>query len=122
MRRIFIAVLALLSLLLTMSIAADMQADRKRLITKLIEQGVFTKVGVPGTLPRVYVGPGFRGLTFDDKQLIVSVVYAYFYNCKTPTCKDNPDGIVVVYDGMTGKKIGGFTLSPKYGGPGLRLD
>ncbi len=121
MKRV-IALLALLLFVPSMAITADMQAERKQFINQLIEQSVFTKVSVPGKLPRAYVGPAFHRLTFDRKQLFVSVVYAYFYSCKTPGCKDSPDGMVVVYDGMSGKKIGTFTVSPKYGGPGLHLD
>jgi hypothetical protein len=51
-----------------------MQAQRWQLIQKLINAGVFTKVDVPGKLPRVYVTPRFNALDFDTKQKFVSVV------------------------------------------------
>ncbi len=120
MRQMMIGVVLLLTIV-TMAFA-DMEADRKQLIEQLIQQGIFTKANVPGKLPRVYVGAAFHTLTFDKKQLFVGVVYAYFYRCQTKSCIDSPDGMVVVYDGRTNKKIGRFSISPNYGSPGLRLN
>jgi len=91
------------------------RAERKALLQKLINKGIFTKVAKPGSLPRVYVAPTFYVLDFDTKQTFVGVVYAYYFG-------ENPDGIVAVYDGLSGKEIGAFSVSPKYGFPGLKLD
>ena len=56
------------------------QQGRWAAIQKFIEKGVFTKVGVPGSLPRVHVGPLFYMANFDDKQFFLGVVYAYYFD------------------------------------------
>jgi hypothetical protein len=75
------------------------------LIQKLINEGVFTKVDIPGKLPRVYVTPRFNALDFDTKQKFVSVVAAYHY--------DNKDWLrtVRVMDSRANKEIGDFSIS-----------
>lgn len=78
------------------------QAQRKELIGKLIANGVFTKIGRPGTMLRVYTGQAWNGLTIDDKRAFVSVVYAHEYAGKHVTFVD----LIAVYDGFTGKELG----------------
>jgi hypothetical protein len=88
------------------------QTARKKLIQKLINEGVFVKIEVPGSLPRVRVGPRFYALDFDTKQSFVSVVFAYHFDDA-----DSWGNVVRVYDGRTNKEIGDF--SPV--NPGLKL-
>lgn len=54
------------------------QEQRWDFIERLIEQGVFSEVSVPGTLPRIRVGPAWGGLDFKTRESFVSVVYAYY--------------------------------------------
>ncbi len=82
-----------------------MQEGRSKLLQKLINAGVFMKTGVPGSLPRVWVARGFYGLTFDQKQSFVGVVYAYYLDGS-----DKYDS-VRVYDGYTNKEIGSMTTA-----------
>jgi hypothetical protein len=89
----------------TVDKSAGMQAQRKKLIEKLMAHGIFLKTGVPGSLPRVWVGLPFYGLPFDEKQQFVSVVYAYYLDGSSEY------DLLVVYDGYTNKKIGTFTLA-----------
>jgi len=86
------------------------QAKREKLIQNLIAHRVFTKTGVPGNLPRVWVGPAFNTLDFDDKRRFVSVVSAYYFD------EARGDGMVRVFDGRTNKPVGIFTTA------GLSLD
>ena len=42
---------------------------------------LFSKIETPGRgRPWVYVTPAFMSQTFDDKQRLISVVYAYYYD------------------------------------------
>ncbi len=86
------------------------QAKREQLIQKLIVNRIFLKTGVPGNLPRVWVGAPFYALEFDQKQAFVGVIYAYYFD------GFRRDDVVRVFDGYTNKSIGQFTLS------GLTLD
>ena len=94
--------------------SSKMQQGRKRLIEKFIGSGVFRKVATPGSLPRVYVGPAFYALDFDDKQAAVSVIYAYHFD------GSNSSDLVRVMDSRTNKEIGIYALPPF--GSGLKLN
>jgi len=84
--------------------SSEMQAGRKKLIQDLIEKGIFQKIEVPGTLPRLWVRPGFYLLDYDTKQQFVSVVYAYCFE------DESMGNIVRIYDSLSGKDVGGYTL------------
>jgi hypothetical protein len=84
------------------------QAKREKQIHKLIARRIFKKTGTQSNLPRVWVGPAFHGLNFEDKQRVVRVVAAYHH--------DAMRDMVLVLDGRTNKAIGTFTAS------GLKLD
>ena len=91
---------------------AGIQEERLAFIQKLIKQGIFQKVEVPGNLPHLWVKPAFYALDFDAKQKFVSVVYAYYIT-------SNPRyNIVVLYDSKTGKEIGQY--AEVYGGLKLK--
>lgn len=79
-----------------------MQADRLALLKRLVNEGVFTKFEIPGTLVRAFVGPRFYTLSIDDKQRFASVVYAYSYD------GSNPTDLVRLFDGMSGKEVGKY--------------
>lgn len=89
----------------TVDKSASMQQQRASLIQKLIVGKVFTKTGIPGTTPRVWVGAAFPLLEFDQKQTFVGVVYAYYFD------GSDPADTVRVFDGYTDKPIGRFTTS-----------
>ena len=80
-----------------------LQPKRKRFIQKLISQGVFSKVEMPGNLPHLWVRPVFYSLDYETKKQFVNVVWAYY---KT----ENPRWhIVILKDSRTGKRIGSYS-------------
>ena len=84
-------------------VSPEMQAKRKNAIEKLIRKGVFYKIEIPGSLPRVYVGDLFYMAEIDQKRLFISIVYAY-YNTNDPSMD-----VVGIRDSRTGKEIGTFS-------------
>jgi hypothetical protein len=96
----------------TIDKSEKMQEQRKGLIEKLIRQGIFQKVEVPGSLPRVWVRPAFYITDFETKERSVSVVYAYYFDGT-----DISDS-VRVFDSMSGKEVGNYTPS----NPGLKMN
>ena len=96
----------------TVDKSAAMQAKRRELIDKLIKQGVFQKVEVPGSLPRIWVRPVFYTLDFDTKESFVSVVYAFYFD------GSNASDMVRIFDSRSGKQVGRY--SALIGG--LKLD
>lgn len=82
--------------------SGSLQAKRWAMMEKLIREGVFQKIEIPGMYAHVWVQPGFYGLTFDQKSSFIGVVYAYYY-----TNNDAMD-IVILKDGLTGKRIGNY--------------
>jgi hypothetical protein len=87
----------------TIDKSAQMQADRKRLIERLISEGIFQKVEIPGNLPRLWVRPAFHLLDFDRKQSFVSVVYAYYFD------GSRVSDTVRLFDSKTGKEVGAYS-------------
>lgn len=88
------------------------QKKREKLIRNLIDQGIFQKVSMPGSQPRIHVGHEFYTITADDKKLFAGVVLAWYW-------VDNPKvDMVIFYDAITDRKIGIY--SPTLGG--LDLD
>jgi tetratricopeptide (TPR) repeat protein len=98
----------------TIDKSENMQKTRKELIAKLINQGIFQKIEIPGHLPRVWVKPGFYALDFDMKDRFVGVVYAYYF--------DDDNGIVTIFDSLSGKEVGDYsTVNFMSGGHGLKM-
>lgn len=92
----------------------ELQQQRAELIATLRAQGVIHKIDTPGTVPRVYVLPEFYLLTFDDKQSLLSVCYAWVYELpRDPRGFNEP---MWVYDARNNKKVGSFNAA------GLELD
>lgn len=87
----------------TIDKSAEMQADRKAFIEKAIANGAFQKIEIPGSLPRLWVKPGFYTLDFDDKASFVSVVYAYYFD------GSNSRDVVRIFDSKSGKSIGAYS-------------
>lgn len=109
MKRALVAVLS--AFIAQLACAQGIQEQRLAFIQKLIQRGVFQKLEKPASLCRLWTGPVFADLTFDDKSQFVNVVYAY---CVTHDSRAN---IVVLKDGKTGKDIGTYSET----NPGLRL-
>ena len=80
----------------------ETQAKRKDLIDDLISQGIFKRIGTPGSIPRIYVGNTFYNLSFKDKEKFVGVVLAYGYSQSKETT------MVLIYDNKTNKKVGSY--------------
>ena len=90
-------------LIATPSAAADIQAERLKLISQLTVAGVFQKLEKPAQFCRIWTGPRFDALPFDNKDAFVNIVYAY---CITA---DPGASIVVVKDGRSGREIGEYS-------------
>ena len=70
--------------------------------TATMQHNIFEKIEIPGTIPRVWVTPKFRLLTFSEKKAFIHLVYSYYYT-------ENSDyDAVRIFDSMTGKEIGGY--------------
>ncbi len=82
---------------------SGIQQKREDAINKLIQRGVFTKVEMPGTVPRIYVGDTFYMALIDQKRLFTSIVYAYY------NTKDSTITVVGLHDSRTGKEVGTFS-------------
>jgi hypothetical protein len=79
------------------------QGERKALIQNMIAEGYWQKVERPASLYHVWVMPSFvSGTTFDNKKSLLSMVSAY-------SICEGGDSLVIVYDAITGKKIGDFS-------------
>jgi hypothetical protein len=86
-----------------------MQQKRSKLIAELIADGVFAKVKTNvRDYPDVYVTSRFIEGNFDDKERLISVVYARYVEGK---------GYVGVYDARTNKEIGRY-----FADSGLKLN
>ena len=81
----------------------EKQKERKELIEKLINQGIFLKVEKQGTYPQLYVKPAFYELTIDEKTQFVGVVFAYCI------VRDAEADLVLLEDGQSGKRIGTYS-------------
>jgi hypothetical protein len=88
----------------TIDKSPEMQADRKKLIEGLVAEGVFQKVEVPGSLPRLWVRPAFYSLEFERKEKFVSVVYALYFDGSKQTDS------VRIFDSLSGKEVGSYSL------------
>ena len=81
----------------------EKQVQRKLWIDKAIDNGIFIKTEMPGTVARVHVDKGFYRLTIDEKARFVGVAFAYYYNY------DQNISHISLRDGYTGKTIGSYS-------------
>lgn len=97
--------------------AADsqLQADRHEAIEKMIAARIIHKIATPGSVARVHVLPAFHGLTFDDKESFMGIVFAHAYELPRGATGE-PGQFIRIMDAQTGKEIGQYTSR------GLSLD
>jgi len=90
------------------------QPERKKLIQKLVDQGVFRKVDFRERAATIWVDSTFYLLDFEAKQDFCSVVYAYL-------ATNARDELVVVTlkDALTGNTVGDY--GPQWTGFGLKM-
>jgi len=90
------------------------QPERKKLIQKLIDQGVFRKVDFRERAATIWVDSPFYLLDFEAKQDFCSVVYAYL-------ATNARDELVVVTlkDALTGNTVGDY--GQQWTGFGLKM-
>jgi hypothetical protein len=97
----------------------DLQAKRLKIVNDAISLGVLDKVE-SGGVPKVWVGPAFRALSFEEKNAIIGAAYAYLLvvdPSDPPRAADTPDPQVLIVD-RNGKVIGRY--GPTFGG--LEMD
>jgi hypothetical protein len=82
------------------------QAKRRAAIQQLVNAGVIRKYSAEGGVPRVYVGPEFSTMDFDDKRNVMHVVYTYFFE-RAYYLKDR----VLLVDVRTNKTIGDYGVT-----------
>lgn len=79
------------------------QPERQNAIAELTQRRVISKIEKPGSLPRVYVGSAFYALNFDQKRVIMELIYCYHFT--------GDDGIVRIFEPMNGKEIGKYSAT-----------
>jgi hypothetical protein len=84
--------------------SSRMQANREKLIKKLVEMEVFQKTETTGGVPRLWVGTKFRALEPALKEVYVSVYAQYAGD-------ENVAGPVRLYDGKSRTEIGRYSAS-----------
>lgn len=84
---------------------------RRKLLQKLLNRGVFTKITPRSFVVDVWVGPAFDLVDFADKQNFIGVVYAQYFSGTDFT------NSVQLYNSKTGKNVGEFSTV----GGGLKM-
>jgi len=84
--------------------SSRMQANREKLLKKLVEMNVFQKTETTGGVHRLWVGTKFRALEPALKEVYVSV-YAQYAG------EENVAAPVLIYDGKTQSEIGRYSVS-----------
>lgn len=57
-----------------------LQTDRRELIEELIRNGIFTKVEMRNTFPRIWVTPSFMVLDSEMREDCTELVYVYYHD------------------------------------------
>lgn len=86
----------------------EIQQKRLAFMKNAIELGLISKIEDDSPITRVVAGEKFIALSFDEKEQILNVVWAYY---KT---QDPQKNVVVVIDQSSGKELGEY--SPANGG------
>lgn len=94
--------------------AAKAKANAKTLLGDLLYRKVFTKIERPAKFPVAWIGPGWEKHTYESKQLLVGIVYGYYYG------HGDRSGTVILREPMNGKVIG--KLTPTAGEIGYVLE
>ena len=58
----------------------DLQTDRRQLIQELILNGIFAKLEMPDTFPRVWVTSSFMMLDPETREDCAELVYVYYFD------------------------------------------
>jgi hypothetical protein len=86
----------------------ELQQKRLAFMQGAISLGIISKIEDKGPVTRVLIGRRFIALSFDEKEQVLNVVWAYY---KT---EDPQKNVVLVIDEKSGKKLGEY--SPANGG------
>ena len=89
----------------------DLQTDRRELIEELILSGIFAKLEMPDTFPRLWVTPSFMTLEPDLREDCAELVYVYYFD------RTLMSDSVILRDASGGKYLGFYN---PFGG-GLRV-
>ncbi len=82
------------------------RAQGKVAIGRFIEDKIIMKIVQPAQLPHAWVDKNFYLISYDNKSKIMRMVYLYYAVDKNGVLKKN--GILVIKDGYTGKRIGTY--------------
>jgi hypothetical protein len=85
-----------------------LQKKRLAFLENAIELGIISKIEDRGLITRVWTGRQFIALSFDEKEQILNVVWAYYRT------EDPQKNVVLVIDQRSGKELGEY--SPANGG------
>ena len=85
----------------------DPKIQQKRLsfIKNVSSFGLIAGIEEKGTVTRVLAGQKFKALSFEEKESILNIIWAYY---KT---KDPQKDVVLVIDQKSGKEIGEYSLA-----------
>lgn len=86
----------------------ELQQKRLAFMQNAIELGIISRIEDNSPVTRVLVGQRFIALSFDEKEQVLNVVWAYY---KT---EDPQKNVVLIIDQKSGKKLGEY--SPASGG------
>jgi hypothetical protein len=87
----------------------ELQQQRKALIDKYRDAGMFVRIEVPGDVPHVFVDPvAWSLIDIEDKEAFAGVVAAYHYGLDKGVIGDAQD-TVRFFDRTTGKAIASYS-------------
>ena len=88
---------------------AELQEKRKKSIGVYIQENVIDKV-TGDKVAKMWVKPRFYSQPFEDKKIIASLVYTWFYKCPLNVkAEDTESGDhVQILDSTSGKQVGHF--------------
>jgi len=88
----------------------ELQIKRWHMIARLIQDEIFDRIEMPGTLPYIWVKPSFMNLDFRTKSAFVEIVYAYYFDRPGRKQSEIWGDTVIIKDFYTGREIGSFSL------------
>ena len=84
----------------------ELRAQGKVVIDRFIEDKIIMKIVQTAQLPHAWVDKNFYLISYDNKSKIMHMVYLHYAVDKNGVLKKN--GILVIKDGYTGKRIGTY--------------